>query len=77
MKPRKWTLDEEEFVRKHYGRMSAAEIARQLGRKTPMVFSKAYSMGLRRKPDLMSREEFVALVGRVVEQMQWEEAQQR
>ena len=46
MKPRKWTVGEEEFVREHYGKMPAAEIARQLGRKTPMVWAKAYDMGL-------------------------------
>ena len=77
MKPRKWTVGEEEFVREHYGKMPAAEIARQLGRKKPMVWAKAYDMGLRRRPDLMSRDEFLGLVSRVVDQMQWEEAHKR
>jgi len=41
-----WTPDEEEFVRECYGKMPVKEIARVLGRKVPMVYSKANEMGL-------------------------------
>lgn len=67
MKPREWTEAEKEFLR------TQAEIARQLGRKPPMVWSKAYSMGLRLKPDQRRRDDLVDLLGRVVDQMLWEE----
>lgn len=74
MKPREWTEAEKEFLRTHYGKVPTAEIARQLGRKPPMVWSKAYSMGLRLKPDQRRRDDLVDLLGRVVDQMLWEEA---
>lgn len=41
-----WTPEEEEFVRECYGKMPVKEIARILGRKVPMVYSKANDMGL-------------------------------
>lgn len=41
-----WTPEEEEFVRQHYGKMPTKDIAKALGRKVPMVYSKVNYMGL-------------------------------
>ena len=41
-----WTPEEEEFVRECYGKLATKDIARLLGRKVPMVYSKANDMGL-------------------------------
>ena len=40
-KPRRWTPAEDEFVRESYGKMPVKEIAKVLGRKPPMVYSRA------------------------------------
>ena len=70
-----WSEGEEDYVREHYGKTPTAEIARKLGRRPAMVWSKAYDMGLRLKPDQMRRDDLLVLLSRVVDQMLWEEAQ--
>jgi len=41
-----WTAAEVELVRKNYGKIPTREIADMLGRKVPMIHSKANELGL-------------------------------
>ena len=52
-----WTTSEVEYVRQNFGKLPTKEIAQKLGRKPPMVFSKANELGLyirgKRRPNVL------------------------
>ena len=54
---KRWTVAEEEFLKKEYGKKQAEDVARELGRSKSSVCSHAAGMGLDGRPNRWTKEE--------------------
>jgi len=54
---KRWTVAEEEFLKKEYGKKQAEDVARELGRSKTSVCSHAAGMGLDGRPNRWTKKE--------------------